>query len=252
MVNYAPYATQNSAKRLPIVFCLDISPSMGWIIDNNSSPIELLNVAVRNFIEGLKQDLRCRNSAEIAFVAYSSDIVLDSDFQSVSTMRIPSFRTVEEGGSCMSKAVLRSIQKIERRRLELIDMQIGYYAPFLVIVTDGDPDHTDDPASTTRAIDIIRKHCNSHIGAREIIVPFVIGVGDYIDQATLNNYASGFTDGFFSIRGSSQNIGYRFNRVFQMIGNSTKKSIHLNAKGNEIIDSIRKDMNAVLYDTSSR
>ena len=46
----------NASKRLPIVFCLDASPSMGWKEGNNSSSIELLNAAVANFVQELKKD----------------------------------------------------------------------------------------------------------------------------------------------------------------------------------------------------
>ncbi|MEE0954245.1 MAG: VWA domain-containing protein [Eubacterium sp.] len=238
----------NTSKRLPIVFCLDVSPSMGWRIGNNSSSIELLNAAVSNFISELKQDPKARSAAEIAFVTFSTNIELDTEFESVNTIRTPFFAPVEHGGTQMAMAVLRAIQKIEDRRAQLENSEIGYYAPFLVIVTDGNPDKNDDLARYNQALSLIRSHCDSHIGASEIIVPFIIGVGDHIDPETLNTYAKGFTKGYFSIRGSASSAQVQFNKVFQMIGNSTKKSIHLNGSSSEVIHTIQNDMNDLLRD----
>lgn len=244
--------TTNTSKRLPIVFCLDVSPSMRWKSGNHSSSIELLNLALDNFITELKNDPKASTAAEIAFVTFSTDIEMDTDFRSISTLRKPDIQTVRTGGTYMAKAVLRSIQKIEDRRKELENSEIGYYAPFLVLVTDGNPDKNDDIERHNKALKQVRKHCDSHVGASEIIIPFIIGVGDHVDTETLNDYAKGFTNGFFPICGDAERIELNFKRVFQMIGNSTKKSIHLNGKAKEIIETFQEDMNDLLASLNRR
>lgn len=238
----------NTSKRLPIVFCLDVSPSMGWKEGNNSSSMELLNVAVCNFIRELKKDIKARSAAEIAFVTFSTNIEMDTEFESISTLKTPIFAPVDHGGTQMAQAVLRAIEKIERRRSQLENSEIGYYAPFIVLVTDGNPDKNDDVIKHNQALALVKSHCDSHIGASEIIVPFIIGVGDHIDSETLNNYSKGFTKGYFPIRGKASRAQVQFNKVFQMIGNSTKKSIHLNGAASEIINTIQNDMNELLAD----
>lgn len=250
MAMYDRRPTTNTSKRLPIVFCLDVSPSMGWKVGNNSPSIDLLNAAVRNFVTEIQQDTKARTSAEIAFVTFSTNIEMDTEFASVSTLQTPVFRPVAEGGTQMAQAVLRSIQKIENRRRQLEDMEIPYYAPFLVLVTDGNPDENDHPALQAQALAAVKSHCDSHVGASEIIVPFVIGVGDHTSSQTLNNYAAGFTRGYFPIRGTAGNASMQFNQVFKMIGNSTKKSIHLNGKSrtSEVINTIQNDMDDLWRD----
>lgn len=238
----------NTSKRLPIVFCLDVSPSMGWQVGNNSPSIDLLNAAVSNFVEELKEDPKARTCAEVAFVTFSSGIVADTEFTSIGSLTTPRFRTVDEGGTEMGQAVLRSIEKIENRREQLENMEIPYFAPFLVLVTDGNPDENDEVSVQEKALDAVRRHCDSHVGASEIIVPFVIGVGDHISSKTLDRYASGFTKGYFPIKGKAGEAKVQFNKVFQMIGNSTKKSIHLNGKAAEIISTLQNDMNDLLRD----
>ena len=241
----------NTARRLPIVFCLDISPSMGWKRGENNSSIELLNVAVSSFIKELKQDTKARSAAEIAFVTFSTDIEMDTEFESINTLKTPVFSSVEHGGTQMANAVLRSIEKIEKRREQLENMEIGYYAPFMVLVTDGNPDKNDDSTKYAKAQNLVKRHCDSHIGASEIIVPFIIGVGDRIDEETLNDYSKGFTKGYFPIRGKAAKAQVQFNKVFQLIGNSTRKSIHLNGAASEIINTIQYDMNDLLADLAA-
>ncbi len=251
MIREDMYQGYNSAKRLPIVFCLDVSPSMGWKEGNNSSSMELLNAAVSNFINELKQDVKTRSAAEVSFVTFSTNIEEDTEFESINFVQTPVFKPVARGGTQMAQAVLRSIDKIEQRRRQLENSEIGYYAPFLVLVTDGNPDNNDDYTKANMALSQVRSHCDSHIGASEIIVPFIIGVGDHTDSNTLNQYSRGFTKGYFPIRGNASRAQVQFNKVFRMIGNSTKKSIHLNAAASEIINTIQNDMNDLLNDLAA-
>lgn len=236
-----------TTKRLPIVFCLDVSPSMGRKEGNNSSSMELLNVAVTNFVSEIKKDLKANASAEVAFVTFATNIEMDTAFTPVNQLTVPAFKPVEQGKTKMAQAVLRSIEKIEEERNRLENAEIGYFAPFLVLVTDGNPDKNDVPNEYNRALAAVKKHCDSHIGAQEIIVPFIIGVGDYIDAETLNAYAKGFTKGYFQIRGNAARAR-NFSKVFQLIGNSTKKSIHLNGDASEILSTVQNDMNDLLSD----
>lgn len=240
----------NASRRLPIVFCLDVSPSMDWEVLGNNTPMELLNEAVKAFISELKEDVKARTCAEIAFVTFSTHIELDTEFTSVKSLEIPKLKAVEEGGTQIAKAVLRSIEKIEERRRNLEDKGIPYYAPFLVLVTDGNPDENDEPDLQEKALKLVRSHCTSNVGASEIIVPFIIGVGDFTVSKTLTSYSAGFVDGYFPIKGSTGAVArVKFHDVFQMIGNSTKKAIDLNKKSrsnNENIETIKADMGELM------
>ncbi len=259
------YQYTNTAKRLPIVFCLDVSPSMGWRIGNNSTSIELLNAAVKTFINQLKENPKACAAAEIAFVTYSTQIVVHKNlfkgkshkipngpveeiFVNANDLAVPTFDIEEGGGTNTGAAVIKSIELITERRNELIDMGIPFFAPFLVLVTDGNPDKNDEVESERRALAAIKAHCDSSIGAQEIIVPFIIGVGDHIDPDTLNEYAKGFADGYFPIRGNCKKSAMQFNKVFTFIGNSVKKSVHLNGDATAVIKPLVTDFKQVLMD----
>ena len=234
----------STIKRLPIVFCLDVSPSMNWDIDNRDiSPMELLNQSVNTFISEINTDGRTRSAAEVAYVSFSTNIEVDSPFMPARNLDDIHLKTVAKGGTNMAQAVLRSYEKLDQRIREYAQNGIRHNAPFFVLVTDGNPDDNDDNLLQDRAIATVNEHCNSHQGADGIVIPFIVGVGRRVDKKTLLRYSEGFTNGFFHIRGNSQQVQTCFSDVFRVISNSTKASVHLNLSANEVIESIRATMN---------
>ncbi len=234
----------STIKRLPIVFCLDVSPSMNWDIDNRDiSPMELLNQSVNTFISEINTDGRTRSAAEVAYVSFSTNIEVDSPFMPARNLDDIHLKTVAKGGTNMAQAVLRSYEKLDQRIKEYAQNGIRHNAPFFVLVTDGNPDDNDDNILQDRAIATVNEHCNSHQGADGIVIPFIVGVGRRVDKKTLLRYSEGFTNGFFHIRGNSQQVQTCFSDVFRVISNSTKASVHLNLSANEVIESIRATMN---------
>ena len=143
----------------------------------------------------------------------------------------------------MAQAVLRAYEKLEQRVAMYEQMGLRYNVPFFVLVTDGNPDDNDDNELQKRAIETVNAHCHSHHGASGIIIPFIVGVGSRVDKNTLLRYSEGFTNGFFHIRGNSEQVQTCFADVFRVISNSTKASVHLNLSAGEIVETIRTTMN---------
>ena len=239
-----PIRIGNTIKRLPIVFCLDVSPSMNWDVDDTSiSPIELLNNSVNLFIREINTDGRTKSAAEVAYVSFSTNIELDSPFMPARNLDDIRLRTVERGGTNMAQAVLRSYEKLEDRVREYNQKGIRHNAPFFVLVTDGNPDDNDSNELQESAINMVRSHCDSKTGSNGIIIPFIVGVGRRVDKNTLLRYSEGFTNGFFHIHGNSEQTQKCFSDVFRVISNSTKASVHLNLSAGEIVETIRTTMN---------
>ena len=93
----------NTSKRLPIVFCLDVSPSMNWDVDNSDIiPIDLLNDSVNTFIREINSDGRTKSSAEVAYVTFSTNIEVDSQFMPARNLDNIHLKTVREGGTNMA------------------------------------------------------------------------------------------------------------------------------------------------------
>lgn len=241
--DYNPQST-NSAKRLPIVFCLDVSPSMnGKASGSHYSRIDLLNIALKEFVAQLRSDPKACASAEIALVTFSTNIERnDLEFQPIKTFAIPTLSTVTSGGTNMANAILTSVEKLERRKRACFEKDIPLYLPFLVIVTDGNPDNNDDKALFEQAVREVQQHCDSHGNADNIIVPYVIGVGDDVNHAPLDRLAERFSKGCILIDdGAIRENSQIFRDVFKFIGNSVKNSVHLNGNAEDIFNLIRNE-----------
>ena len=178
----------NTSKRLPIVLCLDISPSMGM-----NRRIENLNSAIRLFYEELRKDQKVLNSVEVAVVTFSTNIEENTDFEMLDYLANKTFSVVPEGGTNLSTAVLMSIKKIEDRLVELDNSDIDNYLPFLVLVTDGDPDQTDSQSNLETAIQSVLRHCETSKYPERLIAPYIIGVGEQVAEVSLNRFAAKFT-----------------------------------------------------------
>lgn len=248
-MNYA-----NTSRRLPIVFCLDVSPSMGFKSRGHSSSIKLLNQAVNDFIDDLKNDKQLAASVEICFITFSTGVEHNSGFKNVSEIKKSlKFRAVSRGGSRLSIAVNESVEVLEKRKKELSDNGIPFYAPFLVIITDGNPDHADDAREMSKTINLVKSHCSTtHIDAiTNLIIPFVVGVGDIIDSETLKLLSAGFVDGYFTVRGESDKTTKgAFSSMFKVIRNSAKTSQSLNPV--DAISTIQKDLDDALKNDPSK
>lgn len=232
---------KNSAKRLPIVFVLDVSPSMN-ANKGGSSSIELLNASVNNFIRDIKSNVKAKIAAEIAFVTYSSMYTV-YPFEPARTIENKSFETVDCGSTQTAQAVIKAIELLEDKKMQYKKHDIPIYSPFLVLVTDGNPDDNDNPQLQEQAINSVQSHCYSSKDASNIIIPFIIGVGDKFSEKTktvLTRYSEGFTNGFFHLKGNADELKTNFSEVFKIISHSVKHSVNLNKPDNEIFGSVQK------------
>ncbi len=239
--------TVNLAKRLPVIFCLDVSPSMNWK-ENGYRAIDLLNSSVRKFIADIKEDAATKASVEVAFVTFSTDytdFIGKDEFLRADSMKLPKIKTVRKGGTQLGKAILHCIDRLDDRMQELLDLTIGYYTPFIVIITDGSPDQNDDEELFEQAVTKLKER--SEIKNKQII-PFVIGVGERINSDCLNRLASIFTDGYFAVNG--KNAQADFSKVFDLLLRSSKTGVSRAQKDGFSI--IQKDMKKVFEELKNK
>ena len=111
-------------------------------------PIELLNDSVNTFIREINSDGRTKSSAEVAYVTFSTNIEVDSQFMPARNLDNIHLKTVREGGTNMAQAVLRAYEKLEQRVAMYEQMGLRYNVPFFVLVTDGNPDDNKPSAPT--------------------------------------------------------------------------------------------------------
>jgi uncharacterized protein YegL len=187
--NDAPIDENNLSKRLPIVLCLDTSPSM-----NENNRIESLNVVFEKFIDVMRNDTLTRNSVEIAIVTFSTDITIKHDFNDLSyfqTNGIPKFQAELIGSTELGKGILKSLELIQLRREKYLAAKISSYVPYLIVVTDGDPNKNSPDVHI--AIDkVVQAHQETNKYKQIFTIP--IGVGNDFNPEHLEKLSQGFTN----------------------------------------------------------
>jgi uncharacterized protein YegL len=186
--------------------------------EDDTPPVQLLSKAIERFFSVLKENPKAYVATEIAFITFGSDIEMNTEFKTLRTLEIPEFQALKTEGTNISFAVLEAIKKIDERRAKLKCVGIKCYTPFLVIVTDGDPNQSDHKSPTyAAALEAIEAHCHDHTPINELILPFVIGVGSRVDTELLNMYAQYFLDSYLPFKKAEDDMGKRLAGVFDVM-----------------------------------
>lgn len=166
----------NPTARVPVCLCLDISGSM------DGQPINELNEGVRLFYEAIKEDETALYSAEISIITFGGDNAeCIADFASLE-LQPNAPRLTASGMTPMGEAVNMALDLLERRKEEYKDRGVDYYQPWLVLMTDGEPN--GDKAELSRAIDRTVELVN-----QKKLTVFPIGIGTYADMNVLGQFS---------------------------------------------------------------
>lgn len=120
----------NPEPRCPCVLLLDTSGSMG------GTPIQELNAGIETFKQELLNDPLATKRVEVAVVTFGP-VKVESTFQTVSNF-YP--RNLDASGlTPMGEAIEKGIDMIAKRKQEYKDAGIGYFKPWIILITDGEP-----------------------------------------------------------------------------------------------------------------
>lgn len=214
----------NSRRRLPVLFCLDVSPSMRYCKKSNPSSIKVLKKSVKEMIKELR---KIRDvDIEISIVTFSEKVYVDTPFTKIDQFKFPWIR-IRGSHTRLANAILHCYKKIDEKQNEYLNSGQKQYFPYFILVTDGDPDGCDENEETKMAVDMVTKHCHAQQSGKEIIVPFIIGVGDNMEFKNLQEYSKDFQSGFFMINGHVDPTTMSFEDVFRFITVSINKRFDL-------------------------
>ena len=135
----------NPEPRCPCVLLVDCSASM------SGDPMRELNEGIRLFKEDVMTDELARNRVELAIVTFGGTVSVKQKFCIISDFE-PS-DIVATGRTPMGDAIVKGAELIETRKSEYKANGIGYFRPWVFLITDGGPTDTGWRAKAQAARD---------------------------------------------------------------------------------------------------
>jgi uncharacterized protein YegL len=132
---------ENPEPRCPCVLLLDTSTSM------SGAKIAELNGGLQTFAEELRSDAMAAKRAEVAIVTFGP-VQTVQHFVTADAFQAPTL--VAAGDTPMGAAVRQAVDLVSERKATYKAHGIGYYRPWLFLITDGAP--TDDVSPATAII----------------------------------------------------------------------------------------------------
>ena len=122
----------NYEDKCPVAIVLDTSWSM------RGEPIHNLNMGVKNLKEDIMNDPIASKRIELLIVSFSGKIKVINDFSPPEKVEIPELKA--GGATRLVDGVREGITRIEARKNWYKEENgVGYYRPFIILLTDGSP-----------------------------------------------------------------------------------------------------------------
>lgn len=125
-----PDLVANPEPRCPCLLLLDTSGSM------NGQPIAELNAGLRIFKEELNSDAMAMQRVEVALMTFGPVQVV-SEFQTADLFHPPTLTPT--GDTPMGAAIVQGLELLEARKATYKQAGVGYYRPWVFMITDGAP-----------------------------------------------------------------------------------------------------------------
>ena len=163
----------NYEQKCLCVLVLDTSGSMSVPVVNPA--ISQLNAGLKSFQNELLKDEVTRDRLEVAIITFDSQVKLIQDPELLTAFTMP---TLDTGTTtAMVDGISKAIDLVTDRKNYYKSHGIPYYRPWIVMMTDGEPDRDQDVDGMAERIKMAHKN-------KEFVF-MAIGVGDNINERVL-------------------------------------------------------------------
>lgn len=220
----------NPATRVPICLCLDTSGSMSTVEGGEYTKtgetvykdgktynvvegdvitrISEMKDGIELFIQTVKEDGTARYAADVSIVTFDSSAKCVMDFTGVNNVDdVPAL--IANGDTAMGEGVNLALDLLENRKQAYKDKGVDYYQPWLVLMTDGEPNGSEEELE--RAI----SRTAAMVNEKKLTI-FPIGIGKEADMETLNRFSPK--------RAALKLRGLRFKEFFAWLSKSVSRT----------------------------
>lgn len=127
----SPEFLENPENRCPVVLLLDTSASM------EGDPIRALNEGLATFKFDVEQDEIASLRVEVAIITFGDNVSLYQSFVTIDDFTAPVLQTA--GKTPLGRAMELGLEVLEERKKAYKEAGIGYYRPWMFLITDGAP-----------------------------------------------------------------------------------------------------------------
>lgn len=142
--DFSAEAAENYEQKCLCVLVLDVSGSM------RGTPIEELNKGLKDFYEEISSDVTTSQRLEISIITFSNTVITLQEPALVENITMPTLTA--SGSTEMVNAINYAIDMVDARKKWYKETNQNYYRPWIILMTDGEPDDDKDVAGLAQRI----------------------------------------------------------------------------------------------------
>lgn len=142
--DFSAEAAENYEQKCLCVLVLDVSGSM------RGTPIEELNKGLKDFYEEISSDVTTSQRLEISIITFSNTVITLQEPALVENITMP--KLTASGSTEMVNAINYAIDMVDARKKWYKETNQNYYRPWIILMTDGEPDDDQDVAGLAQRI----------------------------------------------------------------------------------------------------
>lgn len=168
--DFSSEVAENYEQKCLCVLVLDVSGSMG------GSPIQELNKGLQDFYDEISNDPTTSQRLEVALITFSNLVNTIQSPALVENFKMPILKA--SGSTATVTAVRNAIDLVDARKAWYKTTNQTYYRPWIILMTDGEPDGDQDVEKLAQQI--------KQDTANKSYVFLPIGVGEYANIKILS------------------------------------------------------------------